>query len=104
MRLGAKYTPDANDNLYQWDSSRDYNPGAGLERIRAHVLAINSADDDRNPPELGVMERELTRIPNARLLLIPGSPQTAGHGTTAQARWWKDAMAAWLKDVLARGR
>ncbi len=68
------------------------------------MLAINSADDDRNPPELGVMERELTRIPNARLLLIPGSPQTAGHGTTAQARWWKDAMAAWLKDVLARGR
>ena len=49
MRLGAKYTADANDNLYQWDSSRDYNPGLGLERIRAHVLAINSADDDRNP-------------------------------------------------------
>lgn len=101
-RLGAKYAADANDNLYQWDSSRDFNPGPGLERIEAHVLAINSADDERNPPELGVMERELKRIPNARLLLIPASPQTAGHGTTAQARWWKEAMAAWLKDVPSR--
>ncbi len=103
-RLGAKYTADANDNLYQWDSSRDYNPSAALERIQAHVLAINSADDERNPPELGVMERELKRIRNARLLLIPGGPQTAGHGTTAQARWWKNEMAGWLKDVPARGR
>lgn len=103
-RLGAKYAADANDNLYQWDSSRDYNPGPALERIQAHVLAINSADDERNPPELGVMERELKRIRNARLLLIPGSPQTAGHGTTAQARWWKNEMAAWLKDVPQRSR
>ena len=101
-RLGAKYTADANDNLYQWDSSRDYNPQPGLDRIQSHVLAINSADDERNPPELGVMERELKRVKNGRLLLIPASDQTAGHGTTGQAKWWKDALAAWLKDVPRR--
>jgi homoserine O-acetyltransferase len=103
QRLGAKYAADANDNLYQWDASRDYNPQAGLDRIQAHVLAINSADDERNPPELGVMERELKRVKNGRLLLIPASDQTAGHGTTGQAKWWKNEMAAWLKDVPRRG-
>ena len=61
QRLQARFTADANDFVYQWDSSRDYNPSPGLERIRATVLAINSADDERNPPELGIMERELAR-------------------------------------------
>ena len=74
-----------NHVLYQWDSSRDYNPSAGLERIEAVVLAINSADDERNPPETGVMEREIKRVKHGRVLLLPGSPDTAGHGTTAQA-------------------
>ncbi len=95
-RLKGAFAGDANDHLYQWESSGDYNPSPGLEKIRATVLAINSADDERNPPELGVMERELKRIANARLLLIPGSPDTAGHGTTAQARWWKNDLAALL--------
>ncbi len=57
QRLSAAFAGDANDHLYQWDSSRDYNPSAGLERIQATLLAINSADDERNPPELGRLER-----------------------------------------------
>jgi homoserine O-acetyltransferase len=55
-------------------------------------LAINSADDERNPPELGVLDRELKRVKNGRLFLIPGSAETAGHGTTDQARFWKKEL------------
>ena len=78
-RLGAPFPLDANDVLYMWDASRDYNPSPELERIRAVVLAINSADDERNPPETGIMERELKRVKNARLYLIPASEDTRGH-------------------------
>jgi homoserine O-acetyltransferase len=70
---------------------------ANLEKIKATVLAINSADDERNPPELGVMDKVLKRIPNSRLLLIPASEQTAGHGTTGQAKWWKREVEDLLK-------
>lgn len=97
QRLSAPFVGDANDHLYQWESSRDYNPAPGLGSISAVVLAINSADDERNPPELGVMERELKRIKNARLLLIPGSADTFGHGTTAFARFWKKDLADLLQ-------
>ena len=97
QRLAAPFSADANDFLYQWESSGDYDPQPRLERIRARLLAINSADDERNPPELGVMERELKRIPDARLLLIPSSEASRGHGTTAMARFWKDA----LRELLA---
>jgi hypothetical protein len=62
-----------------------------------HVLAINSEVDERNPPELHVMNKALAKIPNARLLLIPGSEQTAGHGTTGQAKWWKNEVGALLQ-------
>ena len=93
QRLGAPFSADANDVLYQWESSRDYNPSAGLERIQAMLLAINSADDERNPPELGVLDREIKRVKNGRVLLIPASDQTAGHGTTFQARFWKKEVA-----------
>jgi homoserine O-acetyltransferase len=102
QRLRAPFTADANDLLYQWDSSRDYDPSPGLPRISAHVLAINSADDERNPPELGVMERELARVRHGRLLLLPGSADTAGHGTTAQAKWWRAAFGEWLAAVPRR--
>jgi homoserine O-acetyltransferase len=98
-RLKAPFPGDANDVLYQWDSSRDFNPSAGLEKIRAVVLAINSADDERNPPETGLMERELKRVKNGRLYLIPGSPTTAGHGTTGQAKYWKDELARLLQST-----
>jgi homoserine O-acetyltransferase len=103
QRLRGPFPADANDNLYQWEASRDYNASPGLERIRAVVLAINSADDERNPPELGIMERELKRIRDARLFLIPGSAETAGHGTTAQAKWWKQQLAEFLQRVPRRG-
>jgi homoserine O-acetyltransferase len=97
QRLSAPFTGDANDHLYQWDASRDYNPLDQLEKIKATLLAINSADDERNPPELNVMNKALSRIPKARLLLIPGSDQTAGHGTTGQAKWWKNDVASLLQ-------
>ena len=97
QRLGTPFTADANDVLYQWDSSSDYDPSPALERIRAVVLAINSADDERNPPELGLLDREIKRVKNGRVLLIPASDQTAGHGTTAQARFWKKELAELLQ-------
>jgi homoserine O-acetyltransferase len=93
QRLGAPFSADANDVLYQWESSRDYNPSVGLERIQSVLLAINAADDERNPPELGVLDREIKRVKNGRVLLIPASDQTAGHGTTFQARFWKKEVA-----------
>jgi homoserine O-acetyltransferase len=88
MRLAAPMTADANDFVYAWDSSRDYNASPGLERIQASLLAINAADDERNPPESGIMERELKRVKNGRLLLIPASEATSGHGTTASAKFY----------------
>jgi homoserine O-acetyltransferase len=99
QRLNANFTGDANDHLYQWDSSRDYNPSPGLERIQAVVLAINSADDERNPPELGVLDREIKRVKNGRVLLIPASESTAGHGTTVQAKFWKRELADLLQSA-----
>ena len=98
-RLSAPFRGDANDHLYQWDSSRDYNAAAGLERIQAVLLAINSADDERNPPEVGILDREIKRVKNGRVLLIPVSDQTAGHGTTGQARFWKQALAEVLQSA-----
>ncbi len=98
-RLKAPFRGDANDILYQWESSHDYDPTPHLERIEARVLAINSADDERNPPELGIMERELKRVKHARLYLIPASDQTAGHGTTGQAKWWKAELAKLLAEA-----
>jgi predicted HTH transcriptional regulator len=85
QRLSAPFRGDANDHLYQWESSRDYNPSPGLERIQATLLAINSAADERNPPELGVLDREVKRVKRGRVLLIPGSEDTCGHGTTFRA-------------------
>ena len=104
QRLTMPFRGDANDHLYQWEASRDYNAAAGLERIKAAVLAINSADDERNPPELGIMEREIKRVPNGRVLLIPASEDTFGHGTTGQARFWKQHLADLLQTVPRQGK
>lgn len=98
-RLQAPFAGDANDVLYQWDSSRDYDPTAGLEKIQGVLLAINSADDERNPPELGVLDREIRRVKGGRILLIPGSEATAGHGTTGQAKWWKAELDSLLRSA-----
>jgi homoserine O-acetyltransferase/O-succinyltransferase len=97
QRLNASFTADANDVLYQWDSSRDYNPSPGLERVQAVLLAINSADDERNPPELGVLDRAIKRVKNGRVWLIPASDQTAGHATVFYARFWKKEVGDLLQ-------
>jgi homoserine O-acetyltransferase/O-succinyltransferase len=99
QRLAAPFTADANDVLYQWDSSRDYNAAPGLERIQAVLLAINSADDERNPPELGILEREIRRVKRGRYVLIPASEDTRGHGTTSMARFWKHHLAELLSSA-----
>jgi homoserine O-acetyltransferase len=98
-QLNASYGRDANDILYQWESSDDYNPAPGLDRIRATMLAINSADDERNPPELGILERELKRVKNSRYFLIPASDQTAGHSTTGQAKFYEKELEEVLKSA-----
>ena len=101
-RLKAPFTADANDYLYQWESSGDYNPSPGLERITATVFAINAADDERNPPETGIMDRELKRVRNVKYLLIPASDQTAGHGTTGNAKWYRAQLADVLQSTPRR--
>jgi homoserine O-acetyltransferase/O-succinyltransferase len=101
-RLATPFSADANDVLYQWDSARDYNPASGLDRIQAMVLAINSADDERNPPETGIMERELKRVKNGRLFLIPASENTSGHGTVFFAKLWKQQVQELLQTAPRR--
>jgi homoserine O-acetyltransferase len=101
-RLSAPFRADANDLLYQWDSSRDYDPSPGLDKITAKLLAINSADDERNPPETGIMDRELKRVKNGRLFLIPASDQTRGHGTVSIARLWKHELLPLLETASPR--
>ncbi|WP_424814474.1 alpha/beta fold hydrolase [Roseococcus sp. YIM B11640] len=97
-RLAAAPPADANDFVYQWDSSRDFDASQGLERIRARVLAINAADDERNPPETGVMETAMKRVPNGRMHLIPAGPDTRGHGTTGDAALWAEALRDFLRE------
>jgi homoserine O-acetyltransferase len=102
-RLAAPAPRDANDFLYQWNASADYDPSPGLERIQAALLAINSADDERNPPETGVTERELKRVKNGRLYLIPASDQTSGHGTVGQAKFYKQQLQELLQTAPRQG-
>jgi homoserine O-acetyltransferase/O-succinyltransferase len=102
-RLATPFRADANDYLYQWESSRDYNPSPGLERIEAALLAINAADDERNPPETGIMERELKRVRSGRLHLIPAGEETRGHGTTAMAKFYQKPLQEFLQTVPKRG-
>jgi homoserine O-acetyltransferase len=101
-RLAAPFTADANDVLYQWDSSRDYNPAPGLDSIQAAVLAINSADDERDPPETGITERELKRLKSARLFLIPASEDTRGHATVFFAKFSKQQAQELLQTAPRR--
>jgi homoserine O-acetyltransferase/O-succinyltransferase len=88
---------DANDVLYQLEASRDYDPARGLEKIRAPLLAINFADDLINPPELGILEREIKRVPHGRALVIPMTPLSRGHGTHTVAAVWKEHLAGLLR-------
>ena len=92
-------TDDANDVLYALDASRDYDPGPGLEKIRAPLLAINFADDLINPPELGILEREIKRVAKGRAVVIPLSDKTRGHGSHTVAALWKNELERLLKET-----
>jgi homoserine O-acetyltransferase len=90
---------DANDLLYAIQSSYDYDPGPGLEKIRAPLLAINSGDDLINPPELGILEREMRRVPKGRAIVVPASEATVGHSTHTKAAVWKQYLVEFLKTL-----
>src|SRR2546429_3173562 len=91
-------TSDANDVLYALEASHDYDPGPNLDKIRAPLLAINSADDLINPPELGILEREIKRVPHGRALVIPLSEKTRGHGSHTIAALWKNELVRLLTE------
>ena len=89
---------DANDFLYAWEASRDYDPGPGLERIRSAVTAVNFEDDERNPTELGIMERAIKRVARGKYVLVPASERTRGHASFYDVGLWK----VYLEELLAR--
>jgi homoserine O-acetyltransferase len=93
---GVQYS-DANDTLYGVDASRDYDPGPALEKISAPLFAINTGDDFLDPPELGILEREIKRVPRGRAILIPYGPDTRGHGTHTFPAVWKHYLVELLK-------
>ena len=95
----AVRTHDANDVIYAFNASRNYDPSPDLERITAHVLAINSADDFVNPPELGLMERLMPRVKHGRYILLPITDQTRGHGTHSVPAIWKGYLAEFLNGL-----
>ena len=94
-------TTDANDMLYQFNASRDYDPSPNLERSTAAGLAINSADDVVNPPELGLMEKLTPRVKRGRYMLIPTSDRTRGHGTHSLPAVWGAHLAEFLRELTA---
>jgi homoserine O-acetyltransferase len=93
---------DANDMMYYINASRNYNPEPKLETITAPVLWINSADDYINPPELGLPEKLVKRMPHAKFILIPISDATRGHGTHTVAAIWKDYLAEFMRETEAK--
>jgi homoserine O-acetyltransferase len=80
------------------EASHDYDPGPNLEKIRAPLLAINSADDLINPPELGILEREIKRVRHGRAVVMPLTDKTRGHASHTMAALWKDELVKLLKD------
>ena len=90
---------DANDLIFYCDASRNYDPSPRLESITVPVLWINSADDYINPPELGIAEKQVKRMPNARFILLPISDATRGHGTHTVASVWKDYLADFMRST-----
>lgn len=95
-------TTDANDVLYQLEASWDYDPGPALGKISAPLLAINFADDLINPPELGILEREIKRVPRGRAITVPMSDETRGHGTHTIAKVWQGELKALLEGSVPR--
>jgi len=100
LQRGLYAVTDANDMLYAFDASREYDPSVALERIKAPLLAINSADDYINPPELGIMDSLIRRVPNGRYVLIPIGPLTRGHGTHTVAAAWKRYFAPFVAGLV----
>jgi homoserine O-acetyltransferase len=100
-RLAAPFAADANDYMYQWEASGDFDPTPGLARITAPVLLINAADDERNPPETGLTAAAMKQVKNGKLYLIPASTETRGHGTTANAMFYAKPLAEFMQDVPA---
>jgi len=98
-RLKAPFSADANDYIYAWESSAAFDPTAGLEKITAALLAVNAADDERNPPETGITDAAMKKVRGGRLLLIPASEETRGHGTTGMAKFYAQELAAFLESV-----
>ena len=90
---------DANDTLWGIEAVMDYNPAPHLHEIKARLMAINSSDDEANPPELTSTAREIARIPHAKYVLIPGTEETHGHFTHLRAKFWKPYVAEFLKDL-----
>jgi homoserine O-acetyltransferase len=88
---------DANDFIYQFDASRDYNPAPHLAAIKAPLFAINSADDQVNPPELGILDTEIKKVPHGRYILLPITDLTTGHGTHSNPSIW----GSYLLELLA---
>jgi homoserine O-acetyltransferase len=96
---GRLKTTDANDMLYQFEASGDYDPAPDLEKITAPLVAINSADDQVNPPELGLVEKLIPRVKGGRYVLLPITPETRGHGTHSLPAIWGKHLAELMKDT-----
>ena len=101
-RLATPITAVAIDYVYQWESSHDYNAGDKLEQIEATLLLINSADDERNPPETGITDAAMKRVKNGKLYLIPASTETRGHGTTGNAKFYSEQVRQLLQTAPQR--
>ncbi len=101
-RLALPVTADANDFIYQWEASHDYDPSQEMEKIQATLLAINAADDERNPPETGVTDAAIKRIKNGRIFLIPASTETRGHLTTGNAKFYARQLQELLQTAPQR--
>jgi homoserine O-acetyltransferase len=99
-RPSGATSPDANDALYQWNASRDFDPSPDLDKIEAALLVINSEDDERNPPELDTLEKAMAAIGHGEVYIIPATDETRGHGTTgSQAHLYADRLAEFLAGV-----
>ncbi|MBW7975090.1 alpha/beta fold hydrolase [Bradyrhizobium sp. BR 10289] len=101
-RLATPITTDANDFVYQWEASHDYNAADKLAQIEASLLLINSADDERNPPETGITEAAMKQVKNGSLYLIPASTETRGHGTTGNAKFYIEQVRQLLQTAPQR--
>jgi len=93
---------DANDLIYQIEASRNYDPSPDLAKIKAPLVHVNFGDDFINPPDLGIAEREIKRVPHGRFVLVPGTAETRGHGTHTWAVFWQQYLGELLRETETR--